>query len=145
MATVTFVYTTDYVAEMLEEDVDLLQAIIYNDDNLTYGNIITVVTGDDQTTSALTDDGIDELRQILADARQSAEKWQEFLECFVDDQEVVERVKTFSPTVTIGRLPQSGRPAAPKDPLCPSDVQRRHAWRQALPLMGWSASSSHPT
>ncbi|MEN3141364.1 hypothetical protein ABDF71_04950 [Ochrobactrum sp. WV_118_8] len=97
MATVRFVFTLDYVAEILEEEVDLLQAIIYNDDNLTYGNIITVVTGDDQTTSALTDDGIDELRQMLADARRSAEKWQEFLECFVDDQEVVERVKTYSP------------------------------------------------
>ncbi|MGE8452288.1 MAG: hypothetical protein ACN6OP_17030 [Pseudomonadales bacterium] len=97
MTTVTFVYTTDYVAEMLEEDVDLLQAIIYNDDNLTYGNIVTVVTGDDQTTSALTDDGIDELRQMLADARKSAAKWQEFLECFVDDEEIVARVKTYSP------------------------------------------------
>jgi len=96
MAMVTFVYTTDYVAEMLEEDVDLLQAIIYNDDSLTYGNIITVVTGDNQTTSALTDDGIDELRLMLAEAQRSAEKWQEFLECFVDDQEVVERVKTYS-------------------------------------------------
>lgn len=69
MATVRFVYTTDYVAEMLEEDVDLLQAIIRNDDNLIYGNIVTVVTGNDQTTSALTDDCIDELRQKLADAR----------------------------------------------------------------------------
>lgn len=97
MATVRFVFTLDYVAEMLEEDVDLLQAIIHNDDNLTYGNIVTVVTGEDQTTSALTDDGIDELRQMLADARKSAAKWQEFLECFVDDQEVVERVKTYSP------------------------------------------------
>lgn len=86
-----------YLADVLEEDVDLLQAIIYNDDNLTYGNIITVVTGEDQTTSALTDDGVDELRQMLADARQSAEKWQEFLECFVDDEEVVERVKSYSP------------------------------------------------
>ena len=97
MATVRFVFTLDYVAEMLEEDVDLLQAIIYNDDNLTCGNILTVVTDDDQTTSALTDDGINELRQMLADAHQSAEKWQEFLECFVDDQQVVERVKTYSP------------------------------------------------
>ena len=97
MVTVRFVYTLDYVAEMLEEDVDLLQAIIYNDDNLTYGNIISVVTGYDQTTSALTDDGIDELRQMLADARQSAAKWQEFLECFVDDEEIVARVKTYSP------------------------------------------------
>ncbi|MBA8819666.1 hypothetical protein BRY73_07415 [Ochrobactrum sp. P6BS-III] len=97
MATVTFVYTTDYVTEMLEEDADLLYAIIRNDDNLTYGNIVTVVTGDDQTTSALTNDGIDELRQMLADARQSAQKWQEFLECFVDDEEIVARVKTYSP------------------------------------------------
>ncbi len=46
---------------------------------------------------ALTDDGIDELRQMLADARRSAEKWQEFLECFVDDEEIVARVKTYSP------------------------------------------------
>ena len=97
MATVRFVYTLDYVAEMLNEDADLLYTIIRNDDNLTYGNIVTVVTGEDQTTSALTDDGIDELRQMLADARKSAAKWQEFLECFVDDEEIVARVKTYSP------------------------------------------------
>ena len=97
MATVRFVYTLDYVAEMLNEDADLLYVIIRNDDNLSDGNIITVVTGEDQTTSALTDDGIDELRQMLADARQSAAKWQEFLECFVDDEEIVAHVKTYSP------------------------------------------------
>jgi len=97
MATVRFVFTLDYVAEMLNEDADLLYAIIRNDDNLSYGSIITVVTGEDQTTSALTDDGIDELRQMLADARKSAANWQEFLECFVDDEEIVERVKTYSP------------------------------------------------
>lgn len=97
MATVRFVYTLDYVAKMLNEDADLLYAIIRNDDNLTYGNIVNVATSEDQTTSALTDDGIDELRQMLADARRSAEKWQEFLECFVDDEEIVARVKTYSP------------------------------------------------
>lgn len=97
MATVRFVFTLDYVAEILEEDVDLLQAIIRNDDNLTYGDIVTVVTGEDQTTSALTDDGIEELRQMLADARKSAAKWQEFLEFFIEDEEIVERVKTYSP------------------------------------------------
>lgn len=42
MATVRFVFTLDYVAEMLNEDADLLYAIIRNDDNLTYGNIVTV-------------------------------------------------------------------------------------------------------
>lgn len=96
MAMVRFVYTLDYVAEMLNEDADLLYVIIRNDDNLSDGNIITVVTGEDQTTSALTDDGIDELRQMLADARKSAAKWQEFLECFVDDEEIVAHVKTYS-------------------------------------------------
>ena len=86
-----------YVAEILNEAVDLLREIISNDENLTYGNIISVVTGDDDSTPALRDDGIDELRQMLSDARRSAEKWQEFLDCFVLDEEIVARVKTYSP------------------------------------------------
>ena len=97
MATVRFVFTIDYVAEILDEDVDLLREIISNDDNLTYGNIISVVTGDDESTPVVTDDGIDELRQMLSDARRSAETWQEFLDCFVLDEEIAARVKTYSP------------------------------------------------
>lgn len=89
MATVTSVYAIDYVAEILNEKADLLRAIIRNDDNLTYGNIVSVMTGDDDSIPALTDDGIDELRQMLTDARTSAKNWQEFLDCFVDDEEVV--------------------------------------------------------
>lgn len=97
MATVRFVFTIDYVAEILDEDVDLLREIISNDDNLTYGNIINVVTGDDESTPALTDNGIDELRQMLTDARRSAKQWQEFLDCCVLDEEIAARVKTYSP------------------------------------------------
>ncbi len=82
---------------LLDEDVDLLREIISNDDNLTCGNIISVVTGDDDSTPALTDDGIDELRQMLTEARRSAEKWQEFLDCFGLDEEIVARVKAYSP------------------------------------------------
>ncbi|EEH8378472.1 hypothetical protein G3164_004183 [Salmonella enterica subsp. enterica serovar Montevideo] len=63
----------------------------------TYGNIISIVTGDDVSTPALTDDGIDELKQMLADARRSAKKWQEFLDCFVLDEEIVARIKAYSP------------------------------------------------
>lgn len=37
MATVTHICTLDYVAKMLGEDPELLEAIVYNDDNLTYG------------------------------------------------------------------------------------------------------------
>lgn len=97
MATVTSVYAIDYVAEILNEEADLLRAIIRNDDNLTYGNIVSVMTGDDDSIPALTDDGIEELRQMLTDARRSAKNWQEFLDCFVDDEEVVARVKSTHP------------------------------------------------
>jgi hypothetical protein len=57
MAAVTHVCTIDYVARKLGEDVELLQAIISNDDNLTYGNIVRVYAGADETVDALTDDG----------------------------------------------------------------------------------------
>ena len=36
MAAVTHACTIDYVAKMLGEDVELLEAIISNDDNLTH-------------------------------------------------------------------------------------------------------------
>ncbi len=42
MGTITYVRTLDYVATMLEEDPELLEAIVSNDDNLSYGNIISV-------------------------------------------------------------------------------------------------------
>ena len=44
MATVTQVSTLDYVAKMLGEDPELLEAIVWNDDNLSYGAIISVYT-----------------------------------------------------------------------------------------------------
>ena len=35
MATVTQVYTVAYVARLLDEDQEMLEAIVYNDDNLS--------------------------------------------------------------------------------------------------------------
>ncbi len=60
MAAMTHVCTIDYMAKMLNEDVELLEAIISNDDNLTYGNIVSVYAGADETVAALTDDGIED-------------------------------------------------------------------------------------
>ncbi|NMN73926.1 hypothetical protein [Rhizobium sp. 57MFTsu3.2] len=97
MATITYVFTINHVAEMLGEDLQLLQVIVRNSDNLTYGNIISVVTGDDEAITALTDDGIDELNQMLSAARRSPEAWNEFLDSFVDDEELIARVKAKSP------------------------------------------------
>ncbi len=97
MATVTYVRTIKFVAEVLEEDPELLQAIVSNDDNLSYGYIITVYTGDDESVTALTDDGMEELEQMLSHARRSPDEWNHFLDSFVDDKQLVARIKAKSP------------------------------------------------
>ena len=93
MATVTHVCTLDYVAKMLGEAPELLEAIVYNDDNLSYGSTISVYTGPEDTITALTDDGIDELKDMLRAARITTETWHAFLDDFVDDAELVARIK----------------------------------------------------
>ena len=97
MATVTHVFTIDYVAKMLGEDPELLEAIVSNDDNLTYGNIISVYTSSEEAITALTDRGIEELRDMLRAARMTPETWHEFLDDFVHDAELVARIKAKSP------------------------------------------------
>ncbi|PBN41147.1 hypothetical protein SxD43FB_23595, partial [Sphingobium sp. D43FB] len=49
MAAVTSLLTLDYVARILDENVELLEAIVSNDDNLTYGAIVSVHTGLDES------------------------------------------------------------------------------------------------
>ncbi|MGB7240639.1 MAG: hypothetical protein WBC93_00950 [Sulfitobacter sp.] len=97
MAAVTHVCSIDYVVKMLGEDAELLEAIIYNDDNLTYGNIVSVYVGPDETITALTDDGIEELRDMIRDARITTKTWHEFLDDFVDDTDLAARIKAKSP------------------------------------------------
>ena len=93
MATVTHVTTIDHVAKMLGEDQDLLEAIVCNDDNMTYGNIVSVYTGTDEPITALTDDGICEIKDMLAGARRSTKDWYDFLSDFVADPDVIARGK----------------------------------------------------
>ena len=93
MTSVRHVFMLDYVADMLGEHPDLIDAIVSNDDNLTYGSIISVSFAPDDSRTALTDDGIDELRDMIATARQSPDEWDQFLEDFVDDPDVIKAVK----------------------------------------------------
>ena len=97
MATVTYVFSIDYVAKLLDEDPELLQAIVSNDDNLSYGSIISVYTGPDEAINSLTRDGMEELEQMLAHARRTTDEWNDFLNAFVDDRELITRIKTKSP------------------------------------------------
>lgn len=89
MATVTSFLSLDYVAKMLHEDLELLEAIVSNDDNLTYGAIVSVYTGPDEAITALTDHGIEELSDMLSEARLTTKTWHHFL----DDFELAARFK----------------------------------------------------
>ena len=93
MATVTHVSTIDHVAKMLGEDRELLEAIVCNDDNMTYRHIVSVYPGTDVSITALTDDGISEIKDMLAAARRSTIKWHEFLRAFVAGPDIIARVK----------------------------------------------------
>ena len=97
MAAVTHVCSIDYVAKMLGEDAELLEAIISNHDNLTYGNIVSIYVGPDETITALTDDGIEEVKEMIRAARITNKTWLEFLDDFVDDIDLVARIKAKSP------------------------------------------------
>ncbi|QDI74436.1 hypothetical protein [Leisingera aquaemixtae] len=92
MAATTYVCSIAHVASLLGEDPGLLEAIVSNDDNLSYGNIVSVHIGRDDYITALTDEGIDELRDMLASARVSVEAWHSFLEDFVAEPGIIARV-----------------------------------------------------
>lgn len=97
MPKVTQVYALERVAQMLGEDLEMLEAIVSNDDNLSYGNIISVDTATDENTKLITAHGIEELRDMLSHARRSSKHWHAFLDDFVNDQEIIERVQENGP------------------------------------------------
>ncbi|KAA9011065.1 hypothetical protein F4U94_17245 [Sphingobium limneticum] len=97
MAAVTSFLTLDYVARTLDENVELLEAIVSNDDNLTYGAIVSVYTGPDEAITALTDHGVQELTDMLSEARLTTKAWHQFLDDFVDDPELAARFKAHNP------------------------------------------------
>jgi hypothetical protein len=75
----------------------MLEAIVENDDNLSYGAIISVHTGNEEGLTALTDDGIGELKDMLQGARRSSDAWRAFLKDFVADPDIIARVKKNGP------------------------------------------------
>ena len=97
MAAVTSFLTLDYVARILDENVELLEAIVSNDDNLTYGAIVSVHTGPDESITALTDHGVEELTDMLSQARLTTKAWHQFLDDFIDDPELAARFKAHKP------------------------------------------------
>ena len=82
---------------MLGGNPDIHEAIAYNDDNLTYGAVISVYSDPKETVAARTDDSIHEPTQMLADARLSPENWNSFLSAVVSNPDIIARVNEKGP------------------------------------------------
>ena len=53
-AAITYVCSVAHVARLLGEDAELLEAIFSNEDNMTYGNIVSVHIGHEDYVATLT-------------------------------------------------------------------------------------------
>ena len=69
MARVTQVYSIDEVARRIDESLELLEIISWNDDNIDYGETIRVHNGSDESLVTFTQRGIESLQEFLADVR----------------------------------------------------------------------------
>lgn len=85
------------MANILDEHPDLIQAILSNNDNLSYGSIISVAAGPDGWQTAITSQGIEELQEFIANFRQSPEDWEALLHSIIDAPDTIQTVKDHKP------------------------------------------------
>ncbi|HZG30004.1 hypothetical protein [Rhizobium sp. C4] len=97
MAQPTHVYTIEYVATLIGENLELLEEIASNSDNIDHGEMIHVYDGADEGIITFTDRGIESLQQFLADLRSSEGGVRQFLLNEQCDPEKIERIITDQP------------------------------------------------
>jgi len=61
--------TINYVAEMIGENIALIEVASANSDNIDHGEMVTIWTGPDDGITAFTDRGIESLTEFLIDVR----------------------------------------------------------------------------
>lgn len=72
-------YTISYVAEMIGENIELIEVVSANSDNIDYGEMTTVWTTQKDVVTAFTDRGIECLKEFLAELRASSSGIRKFL------------------------------------------------------------------
>lgn len=83
--------------DKLMASLDMCDVAIELGCTLQHGSIASVYTGPDETMTALTDDGVDELSDMFREARRTTQTWHGFLDDFVDDPELAARFKAQPP------------------------------------------------
>lgn len=97
MARPTHVYTIEYVATLIGENLELLEEIASNSDNIDYGEMIHVYDRTDEGSTTFTDRGIESLQEFLADVRSWEGGVRQFLLDEQCDPEKIERIMADEP------------------------------------------------
>ncbi|WP_192258079.1 hypothetical protein [Mesorhizobium caraganae] len=92
MARSRFVYTLKDVAGMISENLELVEELTANSDNIAEGELVYVRDGSEDGTKGLTENGIDDLQNLLADIRTWDGGIRQFLVDEQCDPEMIERV-----------------------------------------------------
>ena len=92
MARSRFIYTLKEVAGMIGENLELIEEVTANSDNIAEGELVYVRDGSEDGTKGLTENGIDDLRDLLADIRTWEGGIRQFLVDEQCDPEMIERV-----------------------------------------------------
>ncbi|OCP35046.1 hypothetical protein [Ensifer sp. LC163] len=92
MARSRFIYTLKGVAGMIGENLELIEEVTANSDNIAEGELIYVRDGSEDGTKGLTENGIDDLRDLLADIRTWDGGIRQFLVDEQCDPEMIERI-----------------------------------------------------
>jgi hypothetical protein len=92
MARSTSVYTTKAVADLIDEDLELIEEISGNSDNIDYGEMIHIHDGSEYGATGFTRRGIDCIQELLADARGSKGGLRQFLVREHCEPDAIERI-----------------------------------------------------
>jgi hypothetical protein len=92
MARSRFIYTLKEVAGMIGENLELIEEVTANSDNIAEGELVYVRDGSEDGTKGLTENGLDDLQDLLADIRTWDGGIRQFLVDEQCDPELIERV-----------------------------------------------------
>lgn len=92
MAGSRFIYTLKEVAGMIGENLELIEEVTANSDNIAERELVYVRDRSEDGTTGLTEDGIEDLRNLLADMRTWDGGIRQFLLDEQCDPEMIERV-----------------------------------------------------
>jgi hypothetical protein len=92
MARSKHIYTLKEVAVMIGENLELLEEITANSDNIAEGEMFYVRDGSEDGTTGLTENGVNDLQELLADIRTWDGGIREFLKREQCDPEIIEPI-----------------------------------------------------